>query len=151
MADLKFLRTEPSRKQKQLVQTNGIHTYGDAKILESAVVDVLRFVGGLSLWQYPKYMEWVLSRATGRGAEVLQLPPKYGENKIVPLMIQRYSDWKIVADAELSVYVEFTDRDGGYLKMPPIVSWRMVFVKVDNEWKFDGYHNWFGINTRSSR
>ncbi len=138
--DLIFLTKEPSRKQKQLVETDGIRTKGDALVLESAVVDVLRFCGGLSLWQYSGYYERVMSRVTKRGAQVLEWPPKHGRDKIVPLSPMRYSGWKIVSNSDLSVRVDYGDMGvNGGLKWPPIVSWRMVFLREDGMWKFDRY------------
>jgi hypothetical protein len=138
--DLSFLRSEPSRKQKQKVESDGIKTKGDATILESAVIDVMRFCSGLSLWQYPGNYEKVMSRTTSRGASILQWPPKHGTDKIVPLSPMRYSAWRIVSNSELSVRVDYGDMGpNGGLKWPPIVTWRMVFLKQDGTWKFDGY------------
>ncbi len=139
-SDFGFLRAEPSKKQKQIVEVSGIKTKGDATVLESAVVDALRFCNSLSLWQYPGYTERVMSRVTKRGAESLQWPPHYGANKIVPLGPMRLSEWKIVSDSELSVRVDYGDMGpNGLLKWPPIVTWRMVFLKQDGTWKFDHY------------
>ncbi len=139
-ADLAFLRTEPARKQKQMVATDGIHTRGEAVVLESAVVDVIRFCNSLSLWKIPGNDEKVKSRATKRGIELLQWPPKYGANKIVPLGPMQISGWKIRSNSELSVRVDYGDMGpNGGLKWPPIVTWRMVFVKEDGMWKFDRY------------
>ena len=139
-ADLAFLRAEPARKQKQKVATDGIQTRGEAVVLESAVVDVIRFSNSLSMWKIPGNYEKVMSRATKRGIELLQWPPKYGADKSVPLGSSRISGWKISSSSELSVRVDYGDMDSnGGLKWPPIVTWRMVFVKEDGRWKFDRY------------
>lgn len=139
-ADLAFLRAEPARKQKQMVATDGIQTRGEAVVLESAVVDVIRFCNSLSGWKIPGNYEQVMSRATKRGIKLLQWPPKYGANKIVPLGPMQISGWKISSSSELSVRVDYGDMGpNGGLKWPPIATWRMVFVKEDAMWKFDRY------------
>lgn len=138
--DLDFLRSDPFRKQKQVIESSGVQTRGEAKVLESAVADVLRFCGGLALWQHQGNRDTVLSGATERGAAMLQWPPKYGANKIVPLSPMQYSNWRIVSNSQISVRVDFGDMGpDGLLQRPPIASWRMIFLKVDGKWKFDRY------------
>ncbi len=46
---------------------------------------------------------------------------------------------ELVAVRALAVTVDYDVMENGRTKWPPVVTWRMVFILVDDVWEFDRY------------
>lgn len=133
--DLAFLKAEGRlRKQKQIVQPNGLRTAGEAKVLSGAIDGIIIFGMSLSYGLGPKSPG--RKHITAHGLEVLVLPPPMPHDVTRGHYVSRWAGWDVRSPTELAVNADFSDTSG---VRPPVLSQRMVFVLEAGVWKFDRY------------
>lgn len=137
--DLAFLRKDPLRKQKQMVDPTGIDSAAEAAVLARAIEGVIMFCISLPYGKPTESAGRGLRHITARGLELVQLPPPLPHDATRGHNPQRYSNWDIRNDHELVVTVDYGAMENGRMKWPPMASWRMIFIEVDGVWKFDHY------------
>lgn len=137
--DLEFLHKQPLRKQKQMVDPTGIETAAEAAVLATAIEEAIIFCIALPYGKPTASAGRGLRHITGRGLELVQLPPPLPYDATQRYHPQRYSNWDIRSQHELAVTVDYGLMENGRMKWPPIATWRMVFLKQEGIWKFDRY------------
>lgn len=137
--DLAFLRKDPLRKQKQMIDPAGIDSASEAAVLASAIEGVIMFCISLPYGKPTASAGRGLRHITARGLALVQLPPPLPYDATQRYHPQRYSSWDIRSKHELAVKVDYGSMENGRMKWPPMATWRMVFIDVDGVWKFDHY------------
>ncbi len=137
--DLAFLRKDPLRKQKQMIDPTGIDSATEAAVLATAIEGVIMLCISLPYGKPTASTGRGLRHITARGLETVQLPPPLPHDATRGYNPQRYSGWDIRSDHELAVTVDYGSMENGRMKWPPMATWRMVFISVDGIWKFDHY------------
>ncbi len=137
--DLAFLRKDPLRKQKQMIDPTGIDSAAEAAVLARAIEGVIHLCISLPYGKPTESAGRGLRHITARGLELVQLPPPLPHDATRGYNPQRYSGWDIRSDHELAVTVDYGSMENGRMKWPPMATWRMVFIEVDGVWKFDHY------------
>jgi hypothetical protein len=138
--DLAFIRREPLRKQKQMIDPTGIETAAEAAVLAVAIEGVILFCISLpyGIPTGPEGRGW--RHVTARGLALVELPPPLPYDPTQRHNPQRYSDWDIRNNHELAVTVDYGSMGvGGRMTRPAKKTWRMVFIDVEGVWKFDHY------------
>ncbi len=137
--DLAFLRKDPLRKQKQMIDPTGIDSATEAAVLATAIEGVIMLCISLPYGKPTASAGRGLRHITARGLELVQLPPPLPYDATQRHHPQRYSGWDIRSNHELAVTVDYGSMENGRMKWPPMATWRMVFIEVEGVWKFDHY------------
>lgn len=137
--DLAFLRKDPLRKQKQMIDSSGIDSAAEAAVLAKAIEGVIHLCISLPYGKPTESAGRGLRHITAHGLELVQLPPPLPYDATQRYHPQRYSGWDIRSDHELAVTVDYGSMENGRMKWPPMATWRMVFIEVEGVWKFDHY------------
>lgn len=126
--DASFLKTEPYRKQKQIVDVSSVRTVHDLAIVKDAITNVMRVLGGITFEFTPRTVAQEL--LTARGRDSLKLPPL--RNAVKRFGPRRVHNWSFCGDDGLAFDVIYTDllREKKWIE-------NFVFVKTDGIWQFD--------------
>lgn len=153
--DTRFLKEEPFRKTKQLVQLTGVKSEAEWATVRGAINDVVGFVrlfgitgsnvgsatiAGTSPEQMAEIraarVTWKAfeDQSTPKGRSSMPLEPASGH------MAMALDRWAVDSDTALSVRVDFrqTARELKMVQDPPARILRLHFVKQGGRWLFDG-------------
>lgn len=153
--DASFLKEEPYRKTKQLVQLTGVKSEAEYAVVKQSMNEVVRFVrlfgiSGSNLGNAvisgtsPERMaEIKAAKVTWRAYENLSTPKGRDSMPIEPAsghMVRSMGDWEVESDTALSVRVDFrvTFVELKPVKDPAPQVMRLRFVKQEGKWVFDG-------------
>lgn len=153
--DAAFLKQDPDRKTKQLVQLTGLRSAEDQAVVQSAINDVIGFVrlfgvAGSNLGQAvipgstPERMAQIKAASkTWRAFEARSTPGGRAAMPIEPAsghILHSMADWRVESDAALSVVADFrmTQFELQPVKDPLPRVLRLRFVRQGNQWLFDG-------------
>jgi hypothetical protein len=128
--DLAFVKQEPYRKSKQAIDTTTIKTAQDARVIEEAIVPIMRLLVGLTFARLPPAVDKDVM--TEQGRQSLRQPPLRNDKK-------RYSfrsigNWKVCGTDSLSFSAVYEDL---FRQNPWPVSF--IFRKEDDGWRFQGH------------
>jgi hypothetical protein len=153
--DARFLKDEPFRKTKQVVQLTGVKSEAEWATVRGAINDVVGFVRLFGITgsnvgratitgSSPEQMAEIRAarvtwkafedQSTAKGRSAMPLEPASGH------MAMALDRWEVDSDAALSVRVDFrqTFLELKMIKDPPARILRLHFVKQGGRWLFDG-------------
>ena len=127
--DSSFLRQEPYKKQKQVVDVSSVKSADDLAVVREAIDPIMRFLVGLTFATLPEAVSRELMTQNGR--QVLQRPPL--RSKVKRYTTVEVSNWRVCGTDAVSfdaIYAESLKRKDTWKQ-------NFVFNKTGGVWRFN--------------
>lgn len=128
--DTRFLKEQPYRKMKQMVDLSGVTKETDLAVIKDGINPILFFFANIT--QESISTERMSQIATSAGAQRLRLPPLQSSGRGRYGQAEKFN-WKVTGDSMITV----TARSHDMIRRSLTYTDTYIFVKENGEWKFD--------------